>query len=105
MSARLLAQMLAQQLPGTRIEQPQEHRVPMHVDLASDPATRRSALGRFDIDATIQARAGRFPYWARMGLAFKMGGNRLDVIDKLVARIVELQSIADEEQVITFSGT
>ena len=36
--AALLAQVLAQQLAGARIEQPNVHRVPLHMDLTPDPA-------------------------------------------------------------------
>ena len=54
MSAALAAQMLAQQLTGARIKQTHEHRVPLHVDLPSDPARRRTIISSFDFDATIE---------------------------------------------------
>jgi len=53
MPATLAAQMLAQQLTAAWIEQPHEHRVPLHVDLPPDPARRRSVISRFNLDATI----------------------------------------------------
>src|SRR5665213_3144142 len=52
--ATLLAQVLAQQLAGARIEQPNVHRVPLHMDLTPDPARRRSVVSRFNFDAAIQ---------------------------------------------------
>jgi hypothetical protein len=52
--ATLLAQMLAQQLAGMRIEQAHEHRVPLHMDLAPDPTRQRSIVSRLNLDAAIQ---------------------------------------------------
>jgi diadenosine tetraphosphate (Ap4A) HIT family hydrolase len=44
MSATFLTKMLAQQLAGERIEQAHIHRVPLHIDLAPEPAWRRSVV-------------------------------------------------------------
>jgi len=52
--AALAAQMLAQQLTGFGIKQTDEHRVQLHMYLASYPARRRSAVSRFNFDTTIQ---------------------------------------------------
>ena len=54
MAATLAAQMLAQQLAGAGIKQTHEHRIPLHMHLTADPAWRRSVIGRFNLDATIQ---------------------------------------------------
>ena len=51
--ATFAAQMLAQQLAGVRIQQPHIHRVPLHVDLASDPARWSAVVSRFNLDAAI----------------------------------------------------
>src|ERR1017187_5938887 len=53
-SATLLAQVLAQQLAAARIEQSHVHRVPLHMDLAPDPARRRSVVSCFNLYASIQ---------------------------------------------------
>jgi len=53
MPTTLAAQMLPQQLTGAGIEQTHEHRVPLYVDLPPDPARRRSVIGCFNLDATI----------------------------------------------------
>jgi hypothetical protein len=54
MPAALAAQMLAQQLTGFRIKQSHEHRVPLHMYLASYPAQRRSVVSSFNFDPAIQ---------------------------------------------------
>ena len=54
MSAALAAQMLAQQLAGAWIEKPDEHRVPLHVDLPPDSARRRAVISSFNFDTSIQ---------------------------------------------------
>ena len=54
MPAALLAQVLAQQLAGERIEQADVRGVPLHSHTAADPARRRAVVGRFDFDAAIQ---------------------------------------------------
>ena len=46
--------MLAQQLAGAGIKQSHVHRVPLHVDLPTDPARRRAIVSRLYFDATIQ---------------------------------------------------
>src|SRR5208282_5854738 len=53
MSARLATQMLAQQLTGAGIKKTHEHRVPLHVDVSTYPARRRSIVSRVNLDATI----------------------------------------------------
>jgi hypothetical protein len=40
-ASALLSQVLAQQLPATRIDQPHMRGIPLHVNPASDPARRR----------------------------------------------------------------
>src|SRR5580692_3905649 len=54
MSATLAAQMLAQQLTAAWINKPDEHRVPLYVDLPPDPARRRAIISSFYFDTTIQ---------------------------------------------------
>ncbi len=53
MPAAFLLQMLAQQHAGARIEQAHVHQVPLHIDLATDPAGRRAIVGRFHFDTAI----------------------------------------------------
>ena len=53
MRAAFLLEMFAQQPPGARIEQAHIHRVPLHVDLAADPARRRTIVGRVDFNTAI----------------------------------------------------
>ena len=53
-TAALLAQVLAQQLPGEGIEQPNMRVIPLHVNAASDPARRRAIVGGLDFDAAVQ---------------------------------------------------
>jgi hypothetical protein len=62
MPAALLAEMLAQQLASARIEQPHIHRVPLHMDLATDPAGRRAVVSGFDLDAAIEVYRS-LAYW------------------------------------------
>lgn len=52
-SARLATQMLAQQLTGAGIKKTHEHRVPLHLDVSTYPARRRSIVSRVNLDATI----------------------------------------------------
>ena len=54
MPTTLAAQMLAQQRAGAWIKQTHEHRVPLHMHPTSDPARRRSVVGCFNLDTTIQ---------------------------------------------------
>src|SRR5271155_948033 len=54
MSATLAAQMLAQQLTGSWINKPDEHRVPLYVDLPPNPARRRAIISSFHFDTAIQ---------------------------------------------------
>ena len=54
MAAALLAQMLAQQLTGARIEQPHMCGIPLHLNAPADPARRRAVVSGFDFDAAIQ---------------------------------------------------
>src|ERR1700691_4322809 len=54
MSAALAAQMLTQQLTGAWINQSDEHRVPLYVDLPPDPARRRTIISSFHFDTAIQ---------------------------------------------------
>src|ERR1035438_3358263 len=53
MTTTLLPQMFAQQLAAARIEQPHIHRVPLHVDLAADPARRRTIVSSIHLHAAI----------------------------------------------------
>src|SRR5579862_7350468 len=53
-AAALLANMLAQQLAGARIEQAHKDVIPLHVDQAADPAWWRSVVGRFDFYTAVQ---------------------------------------------------
>src|SRR3954447_13817435 len=53
MPAALLLQMLAQQHAGARIEQAHVHQVPLHIDLAADPARRRTVISRVNFNTAI----------------------------------------------------
>jgi hypothetical protein len=48
------AKMLAQQLAGVRVDQPDMQVVPLHVDVAADPAGRCAVVRRLDLDAAIE---------------------------------------------------
>src|SRR5271165_1403540 len=52
--ASLLAQVFAQQLPGLGIQQADIQVIPLHPDLAPDPARRRAVVSGFDLDAAVQ---------------------------------------------------
>ena len=52
--AALLPQVLAEQLPGERIDQPYLCGIPLHVNPASDPAWRRAIVCGLDFDAAVQ---------------------------------------------------
>ena len=54
MAAARLAQMLAQELPGVRVQQADLVGIPLHLDAPADPARRRAVVGRFDFHAAIQ---------------------------------------------------
>jgi len=57
---------LAQQLAGLRREQPDVEDVPLHVDLAANPARRRAVVGGLDFDAAVQVgRADALPVVAK----------------------------------------
>jgi hypothetical protein len=56
-AATLLSQVLAQQLPGERIQQSDLRGIPLHLDAATDPARRGAVVGgptpfRSDMDRT-----------------------------------------------------
>ena len=48
------AQMLTQQLPRLRVDEPHVQVVPLHVDPLADPARRRAVEGGLDFDAAIE---------------------------------------------------
>ena len=54
MIAARRAQMLAQELPRLRIDQPHVQVVPLHVDPLADPAWRRAVERGLDLDAAIE---------------------------------------------------
>ena len=54
MPAPWRTQVLADELAGARVEQPDVGVVPLHVDAAADPAGRRTVVGRRDLDAAVQ---------------------------------------------------
>ncbi len=54
MPAARLAQVLAQQLAGLRIEEPHVHAVPLHLDALADPAGRRAVVRGVDFDAAVE---------------------------------------------------
>ena len=54
MTTALLAQMLAQELPRSRIDQPYMCATPLHLNAAADPAGRGAVIRRFDFHAAIQ---------------------------------------------------
>ena len=51
---RCLAQVLAQQLAGLRIEQADVLTIPLHLHAPADPARRRAVVGGFDFHAAVQ---------------------------------------------------
>src|ERR1700722_5798824 len=53
-ASALLPQVLTQQLPAERIDQPHMRGIPLHVNPAPDPARRRAIVGGLDFDATVQ---------------------------------------------------
>src|SRR5215469_10284972 len=54
MTAAFLTKVLAQQLAGFGIEDPDEDLIPLHRDPTSDPAGRQAVVGGFDFHAAIQ---------------------------------------------------
>src|SRR5688500_9805042 len=54
MPAARCAYMLAQQLSGLRIEQPDVQTIPLHLDAAPDPAWRRAVVRGVDFHAAIE---------------------------------------------------
>src|SRR5688572_25055283 len=50
----LLADVLAQELMRFRLENADVEFIPLHMDKPSDPAGRRTVVGRFDFDTTVQ---------------------------------------------------
>ena len=54
MPAPWRTQVLAEELAGAGVEQPDVDVVPLYVDAAADPAGRRAVLGRRDLDAAVQ---------------------------------------------------
>ena len=62
MPAPRRAQVLAEELAGSGVEQADVGAVPLHVDVAADPTGRRAVVGRRDLDAAVEGTARR-PYW------------------------------------------
>src|SRR5207237_1164982 len=54
MPAARRAHMLAQELPGGRVEQADVEVVPLHRDAAADPPGRRAVVRGVDLDAAIE---------------------------------------------------
>ena len=54
MPAPRRAQVLAEELSGSGVEQADVGAVPLHVDAATDPAGRRTVVGRRDLDAAVE---------------------------------------------------
>jgi hypothetical protein len=54
MTASLLAQVLAQELPGRRVEQTHALAVPLYAYAPADPSWRRAVVGGFDLDAAVE---------------------------------------------------
>ena len=54
MAAARLAQVLAQQLAVSGIQQPHLPGIPLHLDAPADPARRRAVVGGFDFHAAVQ---------------------------------------------------
>ena len=54
MAAALLPQVLAQQLPGERIDQPDVRGIPLDPNTTPDPARRRAIVSGFDFHAAVQ---------------------------------------------------
>ena len=53
-AAALAAEVLAQELPGLRVDEPHDALVPLRVDLAADPAGRRRVVRALDLDAAVE---------------------------------------------------
>src|SRR4051812_12101856 len=53
-ASALLPQVLAQQLPTERVDQPHMCGVPLHVNPAPDPARGRAIVCGLDLDAAVQ---------------------------------------------------
>src|ERR1017187_3953581 len=53
-ASALLPQVLAEQLPAERIDQPHMRGIPLHVNPASDPARRCSIVCGLDLDTAVQ---------------------------------------------------
>ena len=71
-AAALLAQVLAQQLAGARIEHAHDAAVPLHLDAAADPARRRAVVGGVHFDAAVQVH----PALAELVVAEGLDGQR-----------------------------
>ena len=54
MPAPRRAQVLAEELSGSGVEQADVGAVPLHVDAATDPAGRGTVVGRRDLDAAVE---------------------------------------------------
>ena len=54
MTAALLAQVLAQQFPGQRIEQADVRIIPLHLHATADPAGRRAVVSGLHFHAAVQ---------------------------------------------------
>src|SRR5215813_6053888 len=57
MLAALLVAVLAQQLPGTRIQYPHDVAVPLYFHATADPTGRRAVVSGIDFDAAIKVHA------------------------------------------------
>ena len=53
MPTAFLLEMFAKQHAGARVEQAHVHQVPLHIDLAADPAGRRTIVGCVNLNAAI----------------------------------------------------
>src|SRR5450759_614179 len=54
MMAALLVEVLAQQLAGAGIEHSHDALIPLHLDVAADPARRRAVVSGIDFDAAVE---------------------------------------------------
>jgi len=54
MTAALLPEVFTQKLAGYGIQQPYMRGVPLHLNVPTDPAGRRTVVGRFHFHAAIQ---------------------------------------------------
>ena len=91
-----LAQMLAQKLPGARVQQPNMQVVPLDPHHPADPARRHAVVSGFDLNATVEVYgslavlviAKRLQWqWLECGFLFGEHGRDLTLRGAVNARV------------------